>query len=149
MVDSRAKGAAGEKQVKELLKKHTDLLFERVPLSGALPFMKGDLFVPDTSMVYCIEVKNYKESHFDDKILTNKSNEFIGWWAQSTSQADLMGKKPLLFFKYNRSKIFVATEEKPENVLKYFYVSQLKCYVMIAEEWLTQENPRFVNGNTI
>ena len=69
MVDSRAKGAEGEKQVKDLLRKHTGLPFERVPMSGALPFMKGDLFVPDTALHYCIEVKFYKNSHFDDKIL--------------------------------------------------------------------------------
>ena len=53
MVDSRAKGAEGEKQVKDLLRKHTGLPFERVPMSGALPFMKGDLFVPDTALIYC------------------------------------------------------------------------------------------------
>ncbi len=43
MVDPRAKGATGERQVKELLKKHTNLDFQRVPMSGALEFMKGDL----------------------------------------------------------------------------------------------------------
>lgn len=149
MVDSRAKGAEGERQVKELLRKHTNLPFERVPMSGALPFMKGDLFVPDTSIEYCIEVKFYKDSHFDDKILTNKSNEFIGWWDQAVKQADLTSKKPLLFFKYNRSKIFVALRECPKVVSKYFYVSHLDCYVMLAEEWLINENPRFINGSTI
>ena len=150
MVDSRAKGAEGERQVRELLKKHTKLPFERVPMSGALPFMKGDLFIPDTSMNYCIEVKFYKNSHFDDKILTNKSNEFIGWWNQAVSQGELTSKKPLLFFKYNRSKIFVATTDRPARVDKYFYISHLGCYVMIAEEWLIHETPRFVNnGNTV
>lgn len=149
MVDSRAKGAEGERQVKELLRKHTNLPFERVPMSGALPFMKGDLFIPDTSMNYCIEVKFYKDSHFDDKILTNKSNEFITWWDQAVRQGDLTSKKPLLFFKYNRSKIFVAVREAPSAVSKYFYVSHLDCYVMLAEEWLINENPRFINGNTV
>ena len=43
MVDSRAKGAEGEKQVKELLRKHTGLPFERVPMSGALPFFERGL----------------------------------------------------------------------------------------------------------
>jgi Holliday junction resolvase len=149
MVDSRAKGAEGERQVKELLRKHTNLPFERVPMSGALPFMKGDLFVPDTSIAYCIEVKFYKDSHFDDKILTNKSNEFISWWEQAVRQGELTSKKPLLFFKYNRSKIFVAVREAPDKVSKYFYVSHLDCYVMLAEEWLINETPRFINGDTI
>jgi len=149
MVDSRAKGAEGEKQVKELLRKHTGLPFERVPMSGALPFMKGDLFVPDTALHYCIEVKFYKNSHFDDKILTNKSSEFIRWWEQAVDQAKKTDRKPVLFFKYNRSKIFVVVRDEPQKTKKYMYVAHLGCYVMIAEEWLINEKPRFINGDNI
>ena len=149
MVDSRAKGAEGEKQVKELLRKHTGLPFERVPMSGALPFMKGDLFVPDTALNYCIEVKFYKNSHFDDKVLTNKSNEFVRWWDQAVDQAKKTDRKPVLFFKYNRSKVFVAVRDEPQRTKKYMYVGHLSCYVMIAEEWLINEEPRFVNGNNV
>ena len=149
MVDSRAKGAEGEKQVKELLRKHTGLPFERVPMSGALPFMKGDLFVPDTALNYCIEVKFYKNSHFDDKVLTNKSNEFVRWWDQAVDQAKKTDRKPVLFFKYNRSKVFVAVRDEPQRTKKYMYVGHLNCYVMIAEEWLINEEPRFVNGNNV
>jgi len=149
MVDSRAKGADGERQVRELLRKHTGLPFERVPMSGALPFMKGDLFVPDTAMHYCIEVKFYKNSHFDDKILTNKSNEFIKWWEQTTSQAKKTNKKPVLFFKYNRSKVFVATRDEPAKTKKFMHIGHLGCYVMIADEWLINEKPEFINGQNI
>lgn len=149
MVDSRAKGAEGEKQVKDLLRKHTGLPFERVPMSGALPFMKGDLFVPDTALHYCIEVKFYKNSHFDDKILTNKSSEFVRWWEQAVDQGKKTSRKPVLFFKYNRSKIFVAVRDEPQNTKKYMYVGHLGCYVMIAEEWLINEKPRFINGNNV
>ena len=149
MVDSRAKGAEGEKQVKDLLRKHTGLPFERVPMSGALPFMKGDLFVPDTALHYCIEVKFYKNSHFDDKILTNKSSEFVRWWEQAVDQGKKTSRKPVLFFKYNRSKIFVAVRDEPQNTKKYMYVGHLGCYVMIAEEWLINEKPRFINGNSV
>ena len=149
MVDSRAKGAEGEKQVKELLRKHTGLSFERVPMSGALPFMKGDLFIPDTPMHYCIEVKFYKNSHFDDKILTNKSSEFIRWWNQAVTQAKTTQKKPVLFFKYNRSKVFVAVKDAPQSTKKFMYIGHLGCYVMIAEEWLINEQPEFVNGQNV
>ena len=149
MVDSRAKGAEGEKQVKELLRKHTGLEFQRVPMSGALPFMKGDLFIPDTAMNYCIEVKFYKNSHFDDKILTSKSSAFIGWWSQAEDQATKTNRKPLLFFKYNRSKIFVGTRDMPENTKHYMYVGHLNCYVLVAEQWLLSEKPRFINGQDI
>ena len=149
MVDSRAKGAEGEKQVRELLRKHTGLEFQRVPMSGALPFLKGDLFIPDTAMNYCIEVKFYKNSHFDDKILTSKSNAFIGWWNQAEDQATKTNRKPLLFFKYNRSKIFVGTRDMPENTKHFMYVGHLNCYVLVAENWLLSEKPRFINGQDI
>jgi len=147
MVDPRAKGAEGERQVRDLLKGHTGLAFERVPMSGALDYLKGDIFIPNTHNNYCIEVKFYKDSHFNDKILTAlKSNIFIRWWDQTIEQAKKAGAKPALFFKYNRSKIFVAQRDEPENGLNYMYVSHLGCYVSLAHEWILLENPSFTNG---
>ena len=147
MVDPRAKGAEGERQVRDLLKKHTQLGFQRVPMSGALEFLKGDIFLPNMHNNYCIEVKFYKDSHFNDKILTAlKSNVFIRWWDQTIEQAKKAGAKPALFFKYNRSKIFVAQRDEPENGLNYMYVSHLGCYVSLAHEWILLENPSFTNG---
>ena len=147
MVDPRAKGAEGERQVRDLLKGHTGLAFERVPMSGALDYLKGDIFLPNMHNNYCIEVKFYKDSHFNDKILTAlKSNMFIRWWDQTIEQAKKAGAKPALFFKYNRSKIFVAQRDKPENGLNYMYVSHLGCYVSLAHEWILLENPSFTNG---
>ncbi len=147
MVDPRAKGAEGERQVRDLLRKHTELEFQRVPMSGALDFMKGDVFLPNMHNNYCIEVKFYKDSHFSDKVLTaKKSNVFIQWWNQTIEQAKKAGAKPALFFKYNRSKIFVAQKDKPENGLDYMYVSFLGCYVSLAQDWLILEKPSFTNG---
>ena len=147
MVAPRAKGAEGERQVRDLLRKHTELEFQRVPMSGALDFMKGDIFLPNMHNNYCIEVKFYKDSHFSDKILTaKKSNVFIQWWNQTIEQAKKAGAKPALFFKYNRSKIFVAQKDKPESGLDYMYVSFLGCYVSLAHEWLLLETPSFTNG---
>ena len=146
MVDPRAKGATGERQVKELLKEHTNLDFQRVPMSGALEFMKGDLFVPNKENLYCIEVKNYKDNHFTDKVISTTSNQFIKWWAQTTEQAEKGNQKPILFFKYNRSKIYVAQQEEPLKVEKYMYVKHLDCYVSLATDWLIFEQPRFING---
>ena len=147
MVDPRAKGAEGERQVRDLLRKHTELEFQRVPMSGALDFMKGDVFLPNMHNNYCIEVKFYKDSHFSDKILTaKKSNVFIQWWTQTTEQAKKAGAKPVLCFKYNRSKIFVAQKDKPENGLDYMYVNFLGCYVSLAQDWLIVEKPSFTNG---
>ena len=72
MVDSRAKGARGEYLVRDMLREYTGLKFERVPASGALEYLKGDLYVPHEKNYYCIEVKNYAESPLSDKMFTQK-----------------------------------------------------------------------------
>ena len=107
MVDSRAKGARGEYLVRDMLRVHTGLKFERVPASGALEYLKGDLYVPHAKNKYCIEVKNYKDS-------------------------------PLLFFKYDRSPVFVVSEYQPLQI-DYMYISVIKAYVSLAEPWLILE----------
>ena len=71
MTDSRAKGARGEYLVRDMLRRHTNLEFERIPASGALHYLKGDIYVPHKHNIFCIEVKNYKESHFNDKMFTS------------------------------------------------------------------------------
>lgn len=143
MVDVRAKGAAGETQARDLLRKHTGLKFERMPSSGALEYLKGDLWVPRKENYFCIEVKFYKESHFNDKILTAPSNNWIGWWKKIRIQAFDMEQDPLLLFKYNRSKIFVTTEIKP-MITHYMYSSEYEAYTCIADDWLKQEDIDFI-----
>jgi Holliday junction resolvase len=145
MVDSRAKGQRGEYLVRDMLRDATGLQFERVPSSGALSYLKGDLYVPDAKNLFCIEVKNYEKSPLTDKIFTNKTNYFLQWWEKIVKQAELKLQQPLLFFKYSRSKVFVATTIEPKNC-KYMYVNWLDCYVLLAEEWLQQEKVEFVGG---
>lgn len=150
-VDSKDKGVRGETQVKELLTKLTGHNWQRVPSSGALnPVhqLKGDLYVVSAINHYCVEVKNYEEDHLTSKILTNKSSPFISWWSQACRQADQVGKKPALFFKYNRSKIFLASrkeiplanyirirhEDFGENNIVYVYVAE---QVIKDFKWIT------------
>ena len=145
MVDSRAKGARGEYLVRDMLRDASGLQFERVPSSGALSYLKGDLYIPDANNAFCIEVKNYEKSPLTDKIFTNKTNYLLQWWEKIVKQAELKLQQPLLFFKYSRSKVFVVTTLKPENT-RYTYVSWLDCYIMIAEEWLDQEKVEWIGG---
>lgn len=78
MVDSRAKGARGEYLVRDMLRESTGLKFERVPASGALEYLKGDLYVPREANKYCIEIKNYADSPLTDKLFTaEKTNNLI------------------------------------------------------------------------
>ena len=148
MVDSRAKGARGEYLVRDLLRESTGLQFERVPASGALEYLKGDLYVPHAKNRFCIEVKNYESSPLNDKIFTApRTNNLIKWWKKVVQQAQGGNQEPLLFFKYNRSTVFVVTSDKPlSSSSQYMYISWLECYIMVASEWLTEEKPEFVNG---
>ena len=94
----------------------TGLKFERVPASGALEYLKGDLYVPNQRNHFCIEVKNYKDSPLSDRIFTQpKTNNLIRWWKKVVIQAAGGDQKPMLFFKYDRSAVFVVTE----NTRKY------------------------------
>lgn len=146
MVDVRAKGARGEYLVRDMLRTWLGHQFERVPASGALAYLKGDLYVPHERNRFCIEVKNYAESPLSDRIFTQeKTNNLMRWWRKIVLQAKDMEQEPLLFFKYNRSKIFVVTALRPTNA-KHMHISWLGCYVALAEEWLELEEVEFLNG---
>jgi len=147
MVDSRAKGARGEYLVRDMLRQFTNLQFERVPASGALEYLKGDIYVPHAKNRFCIEVKNYESSPLSDKIFTaKKTNNLIRWWVKLLQQAAGGDQEPLLFFKYNRSPVFVVTSLVPENTTEWLRIEWLDCYVLLAETWLQKEEVEFVSG---
>lgn len=110
MVDSRQKGARAEAALVKLLKEDTGLNWKRTPGSGALHpdhLMKGDAYVPGEHNLYCVEVKHYKECQLTSKVLTDKAPMLLQWWSQAVRQGEQVSKKPLLFFKHDRSKWFV------------------------------------------
>ena len=57
---SKIKGSAYEAKIRDLLTAELDIEFKRMPLSGALEYLKGDLWTPfDTAgWPYCIECKH-------------------------------------------------------------------------------------------
>jgi hypothetical protein len=114
MVDSRQKGRTAELKCRDELRKLTGLMWERTPMSGALDakhMMKGDIYVPQVDTIYCIEVKHYKDDHVDTKLITGKNPMLLTWWAQAVREAGQMNKEPLLVFKHDRSKWFVAFKD--------------------------------------
>jgi hypothetical protein len=111
MVDSRVKGRTAELNCRNELRKLTSLEWERTPLSGALSAkhkLKGDLYIPDTRLKYCVEVKHYADDHINTKLLTGTNPQFLIWWDQTVEAANKVAKEPLLIFKHNRSKWFTA-----------------------------------------
>lgn len=149
MVDVRAKGAKAETDAKIILKKHTGLGWERVPSSGALDpkhMLKGDLYLPNKDNLYAIEVKWYESDHLTSQLLTSKNPQLIQFWEQAVRQGIQVGKKPLLIFKHNRSKFFVAFEDIPSTDYRNMCIEAMDYifYVAVLEDWLLYEQPKFV-----
>lgn len=148
MVDSRDKGARAEAQARKFLKEHTGLQWERTPGSGALNEkhkLKGDIYIPDAKNVYCIEVKHYADDHFTSQLFTGKTPQLIEWWQQAKRQGDQVGRKPMLIFKHDRSKWFVAFEDMPNYNYRYVFVNiePYEFYVAQLEDLLKIEKPKF------
>lgn len=150
MVDSRAKGARTETVVRDLLRKATGLVWERVPGSGALDpkhQLKGDLYVPGRTNLWCVEVKGYAEDHINSSLLTGKNPQLLDFWKQTTRQGYQVSKKPLLIFKFDRSKVFVAFEDMPTHTgyrCILVNIDGYEFFVALLEDWLKFETPEFV-----
>ena len=152
VVDSRQKGARTETLARDVLRKHTGLNWERVPGSGALDpkhQLKGDLYIPGQNNRFCVEVKGYAEDHINSGLLTHKTPQLIEWWQQTDRQARQVDKLPLLIFKYDRSKLFVATVAYDLDMLEnrwllYSNGGDYEFYIMLLEDWLNGPTVKFI-----
>lgn len=149
MVDSREKGARAEIVIRDVLRTATKLQWERTPGSGALNEkhgLKGDLYVPNEKNHYCVEVKHYKDDHLTSEMLTSKTPQIIEWWSQAIRQGKQVNKKPLLIFKHDRSKNFVAFEDMPTGSYRYQFHSLLEheFYISLLDDLLKHEQPKFI-----
>lgn len=149
VVDSRAKGARAETVIRDQLRKLTGLKWERVPGSGALDEkhgLKGDLYVPNEKNLYAVEAKHYSEDHMTSQVLTSKSPQLIAWWVQAVRQGIQVSKKPILIFKHDRSKTFVAYIDMPTANYRYFFVNAdtHEFYVSTLDDYIKFEKPKFI-----
>ena len=151
MVDSRDKGARAETVIRDLLRAHTKLQWERTPGSGALNEkhgLKGDLYVPNEKNIYCVEVKHYADDHLTSAVLTGKNPQLLEWWSQAVRQGLQVNRKPLLIFKFDRSKIFVAFEDMPSANYRNMFINvgEHNFYVSLFEDFLKYESPKFITN---
>lgn len=109
---SKVKGSTYEAKIRDLLSKELNLEFKRMPLSGSLEYLKGDLWVPsDTaSWPYVVECKHYKEVNWNS-LLTAKSSDLISFWKQAYDAAIVMKKKPLVIYRWDRSKDYICFDD--------------------------------------
>ena len=145
MVDSRDKGARAEAAAKKEFRKYTGLGWERTPSSGALGeqhLLKGDLYVPGEKNLYTIEVKHFKDCQINHLMLSGKNPMILEWWEQAEREARQNGNTPLLVFKHDRSKWFIATDipEIKCNYLTYKYdPTKHALQISLLDSWLLIE----------
>lgn len=108
----KAKGTAYEYKIRDILTKTFDKKFERVPMSGALSYLKGDVWSPYWPEIpWCIECKHHKEVDWNNLLTATKSNLVIQFWEQTIREAKVMNKLPLLIYRWNRGKNYAVWSE--------------------------------------
>jgi hypothetical protein len=136
---SKAKGSSYEAKIVDILNKtFPEIQFERVPLSGSISYLKGDIWTPHDTAAwpYTIEAKHYAEIEWNN-LLTAKSTDLIRFWQQTIREAEVMNKKPLLIFRWNRSKDFVAYSD--ETIIESYIAVNSFGYafkIALLEDWL-------------
>ena len=135
---SKIKGSAYEAKIRDYLTKELDIEFKRMPLSGSLEYLKGDLWIPHDTAAwpYCIECKHYKEVNWNG-LLTATSSDLLNFWRQAQREAEVMKKKPLLLFRWDRSKDYAAYDDDLE-IEDYVEVSSFghKFKISILDDWI-------------
>lgn len=136
---SKIKGSAYEAKIKDILNaSFPNIQFERVPLSGAIEYLKGDIWTPHDTAAWpwCIEAKHYAELEWNN-LLTSKTTDILNFWKQTLREAEVMKKKPLLIFRWNRSKDFVAFSDDIQ-IESFIEVKSFGYSFKIAllEDWL-------------
>ena len=130
---SKIKGTAYEAKIKRYLNSHLDIEFERMPLSGAIEYLKGDLWTPHDTAAwpYCIECKHYKDIQWNN-LLTAKTTDLLNFWRQAEREAEVMKKNPLLIFRWNRSKDFIGWNDEIK-VDHYVEIKSFGCHFKISQ----------------
>ncbi len=106
--------------------------------------LKGDLYLPNTRNKYCIEVKGYKDDHLTSKILTDKNPQLAEWWKQAVRQGSQVDMLPILIFKKDRGKLFIAIQEIEDfEAYKSIFIPHLNIWVCLLEDWLEYDKPIF------
>lgn len=146
---SKTKGRNFEYKVRDLFSEAFDSKFERVPLSGALKYLKGDVYAPWLpDFPWCIEAKNHKEVNWNG-LLSAKSSNLYEFWEQTKREADVMEKSPLLIYKWDRSKIYCCWDDS--SIMPKSFI-QINCfghsfYMALLDDWIVEAKKHYKKPN--
>jgi hypothetical protein len=146
---SKNKGRAFEYVVRDKLTDTFKSQFERVPLSGALSYLKGDVYAPWLpDFPWCIEAKHHKEVDWNN-VLTAKTSLLLEFWDQTTREALVMKKKPLLIYKWDRSKLFACWFDDLVVTKNFVHIKsgERQFYMCLLDDWLASASQVYTKPN--
>ena len=135
---SKIKGSAYEAKIRDLLTEQLKIEFKRMPLSGSLEYLKGDLWTPHDTAAwpYCIVCKHYAEENWNG-LLTAKSSDLLDFWRQAVREAKVMKKKPLVIYRWNRSKDYICWSDDINLDLQITYKGfDCEFKMGLLQDWL-------------
>ncbi|QGH45233.1 hypothetical protein [Bacteriophage Eos] len=152
-VDSREKGKRAEYQVRDLLRKHTGLEWERVPGSGAFGqshSLKGDVYLPPSVgklSKYCFEIKHYADEKLNSNIFNAGESQLEKWWEQAAREGKQMNMRPALIFKKDRGIWLLALDSSDDMIdflmeRTHFVIHKRDMEIVVGafEPWLKDTN---------
>ena len=148
-INSKNKGRSYEYKVRDLLTETFETQFERVPLSGALSYLKGDVYAPwMPGFPWCVEAKHHKEVPWNN-LLTAKSSLLLDFWRQTVREAQVMKKFPLLIYKWDRSKNFCCWSDETVCIENYVEVKvgDIHFKMALLDDWLKEAKQSFKKPN--
>lgn len=137
---SKNKGRAFEYVVRDKFSETFESQFERVPLSGALSYLKGDVYAPWLpDLPWTIEAKHHKEVDWNN-VLTAKTSLLLSFWDQTVREADVMKRNPLLVYKWDRSKIYACWSDNLVTTENYVLVKSgtREFKMSLLDDWLKE-----------
>ena len=146
---SKDKGRAFEYVVRDKMTDTFKSQFERVPLSGALSYLKGDVYPPWLpDFPWTIEAKHHKEVDWNN-VLTAKTSLLLEFWDQTTREAMVMKKNPLLIYKWDRSKLFACWFDDKVKTKNFVHIRSgtREFYMALLDDWLAEASQVYTKPN--
>lgn len=146
---SKTKGRAFEYVVRDKMTDTFKSQFERVPLSGALSYLKGDVYAPWLpDFPWTIEAKHHKEVDWNN-VLTAKTSLLLEFWDQTTREAMVMKKHPLLVYKWDRSKLYACWFDDKVKTRNFVHIKSgtREFYMTLLDDWLNEASQVYTKPN--
>lgn len=136
---SKNKGTAFETKIVKILSQALGKEFKRMPLSGAISYLKSDIWLPSDTAAwpFTVECKHYAELEWNN-FLTSKTTNILDFWTQASRDSVTMGKLPLLIFRWDRSKDYVGYSDFTIECENYVEIKSFGHHFRIAllTDWL-------------